>query len=285
MRSRSIAAAIASAERWYEDDMRMMRLDPPGALCQIQAVCDRLGSDAHGTVLEAGCGAGGLLAALCRRGFTGIGVEPSQEAIRIAEHTLEPYLRSGSCRLLQAALEDLGPEIGSVDVGLSMMTIEHLEDDVGFVRRLAGFVHDGGAVLIGVPGRRDRWGFEDEAVGHLRRYEREDLARVMRAAGLVEVEVWSVSVPIANLLFHLGNLLVRRATSQETLRQSRREQTETSGIRAVPFKTVFPSWFRLVLNPTALAPLFWMQRRFYRTDLGLTLLGFGRVRPERSAAG
>lgn len=264
--------------------MKMVRLDPPGALCQIQAVCDRIGPDGRGTVLEAGCGAGGLLAALCRRGFTGIGVEPSEEAVRIAEHTLEPYLRSGSCRLLHTALEDLGPEVGLVDVGLSMMTIEHLEDDVGFVRTLAGFVRAGGSVLIGVPGRRDRWGFEDEVVGHLRRYEREDLAGVMRAAGLVEVEVWSVSVPVANLLFHLGNLLVRRATSQETLRQSRREQTETSGIRAVPFKTVFPSWFRLVLNPRVLAPIFWVQRRFYRTDLGLTLLGFGRVPLERPSA-
>jgi hypothetical protein len=91
------------------------------------------------------------------------------------------------------------------------------------------------------------------------------------------VEVWSLSVPVANALFHLGTLLVRRATAAETLRQSRREQTATSGIREVPFKTVFPPWLRLVLNPVALAPLFWLQRRFYRTALGLTLLGSGRM--------
>ena len=261
----------------------MVRLDPPGSLCQIQAVCDRLGAERPRVVLEAGCGAGGLLAELCRRGFTGIGLDPSAEAIKVAGQTLEPHLRAGTCRLVRAALNELGPEIGLVDTAISMMTIEHLEDDVGFARTLAAFVRDGGSVLIGAPGRRDLWGFEDETVGHLRRYAREDLGSVMRAAGLLDVEVWSVSVPVANLLFHVGNLMVRRATPVERVHQSRREQTEWSGIREIPFKTVFPSWFRWLLNPRMLAPAFWMQRRFYHTDLGLTLLGSGRVERGRSS--
>jgi hypothetical protein len=114
-------------------------------------------------------------------------------------------------------------------------------------------------------------------VGHLRRYERGDLEAVLRQAGLEEVEVWSAAVPVANLLFHLGNFLVRRSTGEEVVRQSQREQTETSGIREVPWKTVFPSWCRLLLNRRALFPLFVVQRLFYRTGLGLTLIGSGRV--------
>jgi SAM-dependent methyltransferase len=257
--------------------VRLIRLQPPGAICQIQAVCDRLGRHWHGTLLEAGCGAGALLAALCGRGFTGIGIDPSPDAIALAEQTLEPYLRSGRCRLLRTTLEELDPALGPVDVGLSMMTVEHLEDDVGFVRRLAAHVRAGGQVLIGVPGRRDRWSFEDEVVGHLRRYERQDLLRLLRAAGLEQVDVWSVSVPVSNLLFRFGSFLVRRATPPEVLRQTRHEQTAASGIRLVPFKTCFPPASRLVLNPVVLFPLCWLQRRFYRTDLGLILLGWGRV--------
>ena len=56
-----------------------------------------------------------------------------------------------------------------------------------------------------------------------------------------------------------------------------REQTELSGIREIPFKTVFPAWFRLILNRVTLYPLFILQRLFYRTNLGLTLLAVGRV--------
>jgi SAM-dependent methyltransferase len=257
--------------------LRLVRLDPPGTLCLIEAVCDRLREKAGATVLEVGCGAGSLLAALCARGFLGVGVDPSAEAIRVAEQTLHPYLSTGRCRLLEATLDTLDPAIAGVDVGLSMMTMEHLEDDAGFLRALRARVCPGGSVLIGVPGRRDRWGFEDEVVGHFRRYERDELRAVMRQACLAEVEVWSVAVPTANLLFHLSTRLVRRATAAETLRLSRREQSATSGIRAVPYKTMFPAWFRVLLNPVALAPLFWLQRRFYWSRLGLTLLGYGRV--------
>ena len=254
----------------------MVRLDPPGSFCQVEAVWDRLDKSGK-TFLEAGCGAGALAAELCRRGWTGVGADVSADAVRIAAETLEPYLRQGRFRLLQADLQELGPEVGPVDVGLSLMTMEHLEDDTGFVRSLARFVRPGGQVIVGVPGRMDRWSFEDEVVGHVRRYERAGLEAVLRRAGLQDVEVWSVSVPVANLLFHLGSLLVRRSTPAATLRQSRREQTETSGIREIPWKTVFPAPFRLLLNRHTLYPLFVLQRRFYRTGLGLTLLASGRV--------
>ncbi|HEX5717307.1 MAG TPA: class I SAM-dependent methyltransferase [Thermoanaerobaculia bacterium] len=254
----------------------MIRLDPPGTFCQIQAVCDRM--DPRGqTFLEVGCGSGILSRELCRLGLTGTGVDFSAEAIRIAEETLARYLQQGRYRLFHADVRDLDAEVGRVDLGLSMMTMEHVEDDVGFVRALKRFVKPGGQVIVGVPGRRDRWGFEDEVVGHLRRYERGGLAAVLREAGLEDVEVWSVAVPVANLLFHLGNFLVRRSTGQEVARQSQREQTETSGIREVPWKTVFPSWLRLLLNRRSLHPLFWVQRLFYRTGLGLTLIASGRV--------
>jgi hypothetical protein len=42
---------------------------------------------------------------------------------------------------------------------------------------------------------------KDETVGHLRRYEREGLEDKLRIAGLSNVEIWSVAVPVTNLLF------------------------------------------------------------------------------------
>jgi hypothetical protein len=100
---------------------------------------------------------------------------------------------------------------------------------------------------------------------------------LLSSAGLEQVEVWSVSVPVANALFLLGTHLVRRATPARVLAQSAGEQTATSGIRAIPFKTVFPPWFRFLMNRRTLVPAFWLQRRFYRSSLGLTLLGAGRM--------
>ena len=98
----------------------------------------------------------------------------------------------------------------------------------------------------------------------------------MRQAGLTDVTVWSVAVPVANLLFRLGNLTLRRSGEVGKRQLSKLEQTKTSGIREIPFKTVFPTWFRLVLNRTTLYPLFLLQRAFYSTNLGLTMIAFGR---------
>ena len=40
---------------------------------------------------------------------------------------------------------------------------------------------------------------------------------------------------------------------------------------------MFPSWVRIILNRTTLYPLFVIQRLFYRTGLGLVMMGIGRI--------
>jgi len=155
--------------------------------------------------------------------------------------------------------------------------MEHVTNHVGFVKRIVDFIKPGGHVIVGVPGRRDRWGIEDETVGHLRRYDRGDLKETLVSAGLSDVTVWSVAVPTANLLFHFGNFFIRNSSEVDKVKQSAREQTETSGVREIPWKTVFPSSFKLILNRTTLYPLFVLQRLFYNSNLGLTMIACGKV--------
>lgn len=256
----------------------MIRLDPPGTFCQTAAVCDMLDRGAK-TFVDVGCGSGSLARELCRRGLSGVGVDLSADAIEVARAALAAEIATGHFRAVCTAVGELETE--PVDAGISMMVAEHLHDDVGFVRDVASRVKPGGQVIIGVPGRRDRWGYEDEVVGHLRRYERGDLERLLQAAGLENVKVWSAAVPVANLLFHVGNRMVRRGTDAEVEAQSAEEQTGSSGIREIPWKTVFPPWCAILLNRVTLYPLFVLQRLFYRSSLGVTLIGSGRVSATR----
>jgi SAM-dependent methyltransferase len=253
----------------------MIRLDPPGTFCQIAAVWDLLDRDAR-TFADVGCGTGSTSRELCRRGLNGLGVDLSSEAVEIARETLAPYIAEGRYRVVHGTASEV-VSAPPVDAAVSMMVAEHMPDDLAFVRSVAALVRPGGQVIIGVPGRRDRWGYEDDVVGHLRRYERDDLQRLLLAAGLEDVKVWSVAVPVANLLFHAGNRLVRRGTPAEVASQAGQEQTESSGIREIPWKTVFPRWCALLLNRYTLAPLIVLQRLFYRSSLGITLAGSGRV--------
>ncbi len=255
----------------------MIEIPPPGSFCQNQALLEIFSRVGGKTFLEVGVGNGELAQFLCGKGYHGSGVDFSATAVEEARTRLQSYLKSRQFHLLHADFETMPIPERNADIALSMMVMEHVEDDVGFVKKLISVTRPGGHVIIGVPGRMDRWSFEDETVGHLRRYEKKQLETLLRKCGLQQVEVWSVSVPVANLLFSLSCFLVRNSQEKQKLNQTSLTQTQTSGIRKIPFKTVFPAFFRLFLNSVTLRPLFWIQRCFYRTDLGLTLIAFGRV--------
>lgn len=257
--------------------MKLVKIDPPGSFCHYEAIFEMVSKIKVQNFIEVGCGAGDLSQKLCERGLRGLGLDFSDLAIASASKNLAPYLQNGQYQLMQADLMEMAAGERLHDLGLSMMVMEHVADDVAFIQKIAAMVKPGGYVMLGVPGRRDKWSLEDETVGHLRRYDREDLEDVLKKAGLEEVEVWSVAVPVANLLFRLGLFMVSRSSEVEKKNQSLREQTASSGVREIPFKTVFPPIFKLILNRYTLFPLFVIQRLFYRTDLGLTMLGLGRV--------
>jgi 2-polyprenyl-3-methyl-5-hydroxy-6-metoxy-1,4-benzoquinol methylase len=258
--------------------MKLVPLEPPGQWCLNEAVYEVIGKfgGSGKTFIEVGVGTGVLSRPLCDRGYEGLGVEFSDDAAAVARRAMADYVAAGRYRLIADDIFNLHPDGRRYSFGISLMVMEHVDDDVGFVQRIAQFLEPGGLVIIAVPGRRDRWGIEDETVGHLRRYDRSDLQRVMVEAGLRDVRVWSVAVPVANILFRAGNLLLRMSGEIGKTQLSKIDQTKMSGIREIPLKTVFPSWFSIVLNRTALYPLLVMQRLFYRTNLGLTMVAFGR---------
>jgi SAM-dependent methyltransferase len=256
--------------------MKMIRMDPPGSHCHYAAVLDYIDQLPARQFLEVGVGDGGLSRRLLARGMRGIGLDFSAAAIALARERMNSEIGAGRYALFQQDLLDFNPELPiEVDLALSMMVMEHVADDIGFIRALSRHVKPGGHLLLSVPGRRDRWSVEDETVGHLRRYDRTDLRTVMTAAGLDVLSIRSVSVPIANLLHGVGNLLVKRHAKLAPPTQ--RGQTEASGIREIPFKTIFPLWCRAILNPITLAPLIALQRLFYDSDLGLEIMGLARV--------
>lgn len=260
--------------------MKFIKIDPPGTFCFYQAVLDMIDRLDAQTFVEVGCGAGGLSSKLVEKGLAGVGYDFSHEAVTLAKETLRPFIEAKRYQLIHSDIWNVTPSDEKADLGLSMMVMEHVDDDVAFARKVASFVRPGGHVIVAVPGRKDKWSVEDETVGHLRRYDRSDLLNTLTTAGITNVDVWSVTVPIANFLFSFSNLLVQHSREMAKVHHSQRDQTESSGIREIPFKTVFPPVCKLILNRFTLAPLFWLQRRFYHTSLGLTLLGIGTVKEE-----
>ena len=263
--------------------MSFVKIDPPGTFCFHQAVDDVMKnlklSPLTTSFIEVGCGAGVLSRRLCKKGYSGMGMDFSKKAIAIAKQNLDEYISNNKYKLIENDITHpltINYLSDSFDLAFSMMVMEHVEDDLSFVKNLAQLTKKNGYIMVAVPGRKDRWSIEDETVGHLRRYERTELQHLLTNAGLKDVQVISVAVPTANFLFKIGTFMVKNSSEMTKLSISMKEQTQSSGIREIPYKTVFPKYFRIILNRFTLYPLFMVQRLFYKSNLGLTMLAIGK---------
>ena len=71
------------------------------------------------------------------------------------------------------------------DTVVCLNVLEHIEDHEGALQRLYEVLVPGGRLALFVPADQKLFGTMDTQVGHFRRYSREELQRVMEAAGFV----------------------------------------------------------------------------------------------------
>ena len=70
------------------------------------------------------------------------------------------------------------------DTIIAVNVIEHVKDDAGLVRVLAGLLRPGGKLVVYVPACPFAYGSLDRALGHYRRYTRSSLSALLAGAGL-----------------------------------------------------------------------------------------------------
>jgi SAM-dependent methyltransferase len=255
---------------------KMLQIDPPGTWCLNETFFQLIGKICPHSFIEVGPGEGHLSARLCNKSIKGYGIDFSQAMIEILKKNMQEYIDRGVYSIIEADVMT-GSHGVEADLVFSMLVMEHLEDDLLFLDRLKMLARNNGYIIIAVPGRVDKWGIEDEVYGHYRRYDRKDLFRVMEEVCLKDIIINSVGFPVSNILFNLGNLMTRRSLYEEMNAFDMMEKTKNSGLKNVPYKTLFPAWVKLLLNRYTMFPVVNFQKLFYHTNLGLTLIGCGRV--------
>jgi SAM-dependent methyltransferase len=168
----------------------------------------------EGVLLDVGGGNGFVARELMRHGVNVMLIEPGRDGARNA------WLR-GVRPVVNATLADAGFAVHSVGgVGL-FDVIEHIEDDVQFLRESREYLVDGGRVYATVPAFSALWSHEDRLAGHFRRYSAGSLRRAFERAGfdveyLTAMFVW---LPIPVLLARrLPYLLGRSAANADRTR-------------------------------------------------------------------
>ncbi|MCL2542918.1 MAG: class I SAM-dependent methyltransferase [Nocardioidaceae bacterium] len=157
-----------------------------------------------GRAVDIGSGSGGNAGVLAGLGWSVTCVEYSPTGAAIAASRGLRVVRADGTRL---PLAD-----GSTDLVISTDVFEHIDDDAAVASEAARVLRSGGRALIAVPAGPDLWSGHDEALGHVRRYERETLAAVLEEAGLVVDELWSWNV----LLRPVVKLRRRRKVESES---------------------------------------------------------------------
>src|SRR3989338_10307542 len=122
---------------------KLIKIDPPGSWCQNEAALEMIKTFNGKSFIEIGCGAGNLSLLLCKNGYKGYGVDFSSETIKQASVNLRDYIQTGQYHLIHADFLQIDDVEQKVDFAVSMMVIEHIEDDVNFLSKMAGFVKSG----------------------------------------------------------------------------------------------------------------------------------------------
>lgn len=189
----------------------------------IRAVVERFPPVPGLPFVDVGGGNGFVAGMVQDLGHPVVMIEPGEAGARFARER-------GVTSIVQSSIVDLDVLPGSVG-GIGLFDVlEHIEDDVSALRRLADMLAAGGRVYLTVPAHRALWSSIDVNAGHFRRYTRKGLVRVLEEAGL-EVDLasyyfWPLPVPMFLLRCLPERLRLRKGETREA-RVSREHERDS----------------------------------------------------------
>jgi SAM-dependent methyltransferase len=161
-------------------------------------------------VLEIGCGVGNFTQFLRNRTAV-VATDNNEQYLQLVRNTFE---HSDNIHVQRIDWEH--PDIAALkahrfDTIVCLNALEHIENDDGALATFSQLLAPGGQLVLQVPAMRRLYGEIDRAIGHFRRYERDELVAKLTAHGFDPVEVISFNLP-GVLAWYLNSVLLRRRT-------------------------------------------------------------------------
>ena len=213
--------------------------------------------------LDAGCGTGTTSFFLAKLGLGGMAVDFSPESISEASHLLAPF---PSIEVRQADIHSIESQ-GNFDIVIFWEVLEHIGDDAAALENIRGNLKMGGHLILSVPCRLSLWNIWDEYVGHLRRYEADELVQLLFRAGFQIVSFQSGLTAWRFILLSMAKMLAWMRKSSWKQKPAI-EMTRKSGIRSLCLHTMFDRPLKILLNVTIL-PFFLALEAIFAKNLSL----------------
>jgi SAM-dependent methyltransferase len=140
-------------------------------------------------VLEAGAGHGTFTELLARgRDVTATDLSPRCARELRGRFENRPEVTVLECDLVGSR------EAGPFDTAVLINVLEHIDDDNGALTELSEQLTPGGRLALWVPAHMQLYSDFDRAIGHYRRYRRDDLRRQLEDAGFVVDDIRYVNL-------------------------------------------------------------------------------------------
>lgn len=205
-------------------------------------------------VVDVGCGTGAVLERF-GAGAVAVGIDDHVDALRYAKE-------KGATRLVLSDARALPFGTATVDRLFLLDVAEHVDEDARVFAEVRRVLKPAGLAVVHVPAHPWMWSPHDEAMHHVRRYTRAELAARIGAAGLAP----------AVLTYTFGGILLPAAVVRGMKRRGAGGERADFGVA--------PGWMNRALFGWQRLEAAWLARG--SLPLGLSLAAV--VRPARGIA-
>jgi len=210
--------------------------------------------------LEIGVGTGDFITFISNRGFHGVGIDISQEAVDIA---MERIRKARLEKIVKIGEESVFDISGIYDIVFSFEVLEHIDEDEKFINVIKRLLDREGVFIFSVPAHMKMWGASDEWAGHVRRYEKREIISKLERNGFEVKVLWSYGFPFINLIKPIRDYYLDFRRHRKEAKIGKEERIKKSGLGGN-----FPRMFRILFNDFTLYPWYKVQEFFLNKDLG-----------------
>jgi SAM-dependent methyltransferase len=247
-----------SLDNWSRTPKHILRKE-----CIGDAVKDLL----PGYFLELGSGNGDLTKFFIEKGFYGKCYDIGDQTRQILKQIFCGYGNQ-----VIEVIDDLNYLLPkSFDYLFAFEVLEHISDDTYTLLLWSRYLKNGGKLILSVPAHMHSFGVEDAAVGHYRRYEKNNLYQIIKECGYYNIRIYSYGFPLGNLTRKFSILLnqyVTRSKKEEALSSVEQLTMEQKSILSGIERSFLTNRFSFLFKPYLLFPFILIQKIFYHHDLG-----------------
>lgn len=147
--------------------------------------------------IEVGCGDGLNLEVLSKSGLFGIGMDISEEAIRV--------LTSKNIPNTEAKLTNFLEYEGETDMIFMLHLLEHVENDKEFIDKAYDVLKENGYFIVSVPIKQKLYGYSDANAGHVKRFEMDDLLSKLKKFKIKKI--YNIGFPVTVFYYWFFNVI------------------------------------------------------------------------------